>query len=367
MNAPTKNTSLVGMPHAVPGDLRELDEIPLKTGNRPYELAVFLVPGFSQVCLSSMIEPLRLANYLSTRNLFRWRLVSLTGKAVECASGISIGVNSDIESERRGLDAGGIPDAAIICSGDGIEDHCSAAVMALLRLYARRGAWLYGVGTGTWLLAKSRLLAGVRCTIHWPKIAALSETFDRLRIDDALFVRDGPIVTCAGGFAAFDMVVDIIEREFGSNLARAVCRHLTTDDRRDGAISQAAPPGLRLAGTSDKLIRAVRLMERNLEEPLLLEEIARTVMVSRRQIERLFHRYLSMTPHRYYLSLRLARARQLLNSTNLPILDIAIACGFESSSHFAKTCQEYFGKPPSALRGSHREPLSSHAREQRRS
>ncbi|TIL29444.1 GlxA family transcriptional regulator [Mesorhizobium sp.] len=367
MNAPPKNTSLVGTPLEIPEDLQELNEVAPNAGSRPYELAVVLVPGFPQVCLSSMIEPLRLANYLSARDLFRWRLVSLAGKAVECASGIPIGVNGDIESERRSLDAGRLPDAAIVCSGDGIEDHCSAAVMSLLRLYARRGVWLYGVGTGTWLLAKSGLLAGVRCTIHWPKLAALSETFDRLSIDDALFVRDGPIVTCAGGFAAFDMVVDIIEREFGSNLARAVCRHLTTDHRRDGAISQAAPPGLRLAGTSEKLIRAVRLMERNLEEPLSLEQIARTVVISRRQIERLFHRYLSMTPHRYYLSLRLARARQLLNSTNLPILDIAIACGFESSSHFAKTCQDYFGKPPSGLRGQHREPVSSHAREPRRS
>ena len=366
MNAPTKSSRLVGIPQGTPEDLQGLTKIPPNASNRPYELAVLLIPGFSQVCLSSMIEPLRLANSLSMRDLFSWRLVSVTGTAVECASGIPVGVTGDIEAERRGLNAGRLPDAAIICSGDGIEQHCSAAVMSLLRLYARRGAWLYGVGTGTWLLAKSGLLTGVRCTIHWPKIAAFSETFDRLSIDDALFVRDGPIVTCAGGFASFDMMVDIIEREFGSDLALAVCRYLTTDQRRDGAISQSSPPGLRLAGTSDKLIRVVKLMERNLEEPLALAAIARAIMVSRRQIERLFHRYLSMTPHRYYLSLRLARARQLLNSTNLPILDIAIACGFESSSHFAKTCRDFFGASPSELREAiQRAPLVARARGQK--
>lgn len=350
MNAPTRRTDLVGVPHNVATDRRAPGAPPAARFDQSFDLVVLLFPGFSHVCLSSMIEPLRLANTIANRQLFRWHLMSVDGAPVEGSGGIVVNVMGSFDEERRRLEIGKPPDAAMVCAGDGVEQHGSNHVLSLLRLYARRGAWLYGIGTGTWLLAKSGLLSGVRCTIHWPKIAALSETFDRLTIADALFVRDGPFVTCAGGFAAFDMVIDILERQFGADLARAVCRHMTTDYRRDGASSQAAPPGLRFAGISDKLVRTIRLMEQNLEEPLSLNDIAERVHLSRRQLERLFHRYLAVTPLRYYLSLRIERARQLIESTNLPILGIAIACGFASSSHFAKVFRDYLGKPPSSLR-----------------
>jgi transcriptional regulator GlxA family with amidase domain len=97
------------------------------------------------------------------------------------------------------------------------------------------------------------------------------------------------------------------------------------------------PASLRLAGTSAKLISAIRLMEGNLEQPIPMNTIANKIGTSRRQLERLFHSCLSTIPRRHYLNLRLSRARQLLDSTDLRILDIAIACGFESQSHFSKS------------------------------
>jgi len=317
---------------------------------RCYDVAILLIPEFSQLCLSSIIEPLRLANMLSRRELFRWRLIGPSGEPVKCASGLPVGVTTDVESERIALSGGAVPDAAIVCAGEGVERFCTSSVMSLFRLYARRGATLFGVNTGTWLLARSGLLDGIRCTIHWRKAAALSEKFEGLLTETALFVRHDPFVTCSGGFAAFDMMIDTIEREFGHDLARTVCRYVATDNARDGTASLATPASLRLAGTSAKLIGAIRLMEGNLEQPLPLNRIADMVGTSRRQLERLFHDYLSTTPCRHYLNLRLSRARQLLDCTELRILEIAIACGFESSSHFSKTFREHFGEAPNSIR-----------------
>jgi len=320
------------------------------SGKRCYDLAILVVPGFSHVCLSSLVEPLRLANMLARRELFRWRLIGPTVEPVRCASGMPIGVTADVEAERSAANAGRMPDAAVVCAGEGIERFCTPATIALFRLYARRGVALFGVDTGTWLLAKSGLLDGVRCTIHWRKAAVLCETFPDLLPETALFMRDGAFVTCSGGFAAFDMTVDLIEREFGHDLARTVCRYMTTDLARDGTSSIATPASLRLAGTSSKLLGAIRLMESNLEQPMTLGRIANQVGTSRRQLERLFHSYLSTTPSRHYMNLRLSRARQFLESTDLRILEIAVACGFESPSHFSKTFREHFGEAPNSVR-----------------
>ncbi|RJT26759.1 GlxA family transcriptional regulator [Mesorhizobium waimense] len=320
------------------------------TSKRRCELTILLVPGFSQLCLSSLIEPLRTANMLSRRELFRWRLIGPFGEPVKCASGIPICVTGDVESERAEVDAGRVPDAAIVCAGGGIEGFCTPAVMSLLRLYARRGATLFGVNTGTWLLAKAGMLDGIRCTIHWLRLTALSEKFEDLKAETALFIRDGAFITCSGGFAAFDMMIDTIEKEFGHELAQTVCRYMTTDSTPDGTVSVATPASLRLAGTSAKLIGAIRLMEGNLEQPLSLKRIAKLVGTSRRQLERLFHHCLSTTPCRHYLNLRLSRARRLLDATDLGVLEIAVACGFESPSHFSKTFRERFGTAPNSVR-----------------
>ncbi|RUU59127.1 AraC family transcriptional regulator, partial [Mesorhizobium sp. M2C.T.Ca.TU.002.02.1.1] len=218
---------------------------PGATGKQAYELAILLLPNFSQVCLSSIIEPLRLANALSRRELFRWRLVGPSGGLVECAGGIQIGVANDFEAELIAVRSGKVPDAAIVCAGEEVERLCSSTAVSLVRLYAKRGATLFGSKTGTWLLAKAGLLAGARCTIHWSKAVALSERFDDLSVETARFVRDGATVTCSGGFAAFDMMIDTIDKEAGLELAGTVCRYMGAGHAREGACSPAMPASLR--------------------------------------------------------------------------------------------------------------------------
>lgn len=312
------------------------------------EMEILLLPGFSQLSLAALTEPLNLANSLSGKPLFRWRLKSLDGSPVRSASGISIGVEGRFD--------GTIPTrpgwrpAFLISAGEGVERHGTPQLHAFLRNALRSRVAIYALGTATWLLADAGLLADRRSTIHWSKLAAFAENFYDIEIDDALFVRDRQIVTCAGDFAAFDLAIDLVQQHCDTELARSICQHLTADRWRDGASCQSAPPGLRHGASGRKLLQIIQLMERNIEDPLSLIEVARWASLSRRQVERLFERLLSTTPRQYYIKLRLARARQLIELTGMPITEVAVACGFASPSYFAKSFKAHFRVLPSQLR-----------------
>ncbi|MER9178424.1 GlxA family transcriptional regulator [Mesorhizobium sp. M0955] len=344
------NNRLVGERRLGRGNFDATAFMPLADGVT--EFLIVVVPGFSQLCMSSFIDPLRLANRLSGRERFRWRLVSDDGSPVICASGIRVCVDASLNEEARLLKSKRLPEGIVVCAGERIDHYRSASLVSLLRLCARRNVRLYGLGTGAWVLAAAGLLSDTRCTIHWDAMAAFSETFEDLKLTDALFVEQKGIVTCAGEFAAFDLAVSSIEHRCGADVARSVCRFLTADRWREGESCQSAPLGLRFSGASEKLIRIIRTMENSVDEPLTIHAISQQEGLSCRQIQRLFLQDLKTTPMRYYLLLRMARARQLLEITDMSVLQVAIACGFVSSSHFSKCFRDHFGEAPSSLRRS---------------
>lgn len=345
MNAPNKHANF-NFDIPLPARGGHAPALPVAlTETSTTEFVILVLPGFSQLCLSSLVEPLRHANSLSGRRLFSWRLASLDGKSVECASGISVGVSGAIHDQA--FDPGSV---LMLCAGDGVEGQDLPALRAFLRRSARTGIHIYALDTAAWLLADASLLDDARCTIHWGRMAALSETFSDIDVDDALFVRDGRFTTCAGGFATFDLAAELIHDHGGAQLARDVCQYLIADRWRDGASCQSVPPGLRFGGAGKRLLPVIHLMERNLEDLLPLEDISARVSLSRRQMERLFERHLSTTPWQHYLALRLAKARQLIEHTDMAIMDVAVACGFVSSSHFSKTFRDHYNALPSELR-----------------
>lgn len=310
-------------------------------------LCVLLLPGFSQLSLSSLIDPFRCANRLTGLSSFAWRTFGLGSAPVASSSGISVEVDAcfdDCSIDDRET-------ALVLIGGNHVEAGHPPRLDAFLRRHVRRRLPIYAIGTATMLLAEAGVLRrGARCTVHWTKLAALRERFQDLVAEDALFVRDGSLTTCAGEFAAFDLAADMIEARCGSEIARRVCEQLTSDQRRDGESHQHIPPGLQYAGAAGNLLRIVRLMERHTEDPLPLNDLAQKVSLSRRQVERLFEKHLRTSPHKYYLSLRLHKAKQLLETTNMPVIEIAVACGYLSSSHFSKCFKDHFRVLPSRTR-----------------
>ncbi|AZO12044.1 GlxA family transcriptional regulator [Mesorhizobium sp. M3A.F.Ca.ET.080.04.2.1] len=316
---------------------------------RPFDLVVLVLPGFSHLALHAYIEPFRIANTVSRLPLFRWRIAGLDARPVEGANGLAIPVDVTVDELTSNPQDRRLGQLAVV-AGEPVERQLTPQLNRFLRVMARRGVAISAVGTATWLLAQTGLLAGTRCTIHWSRLAAFSEMFNQPRIRDSLFVKDGQYSTCAGELAAFDLAVDLIGSHAGRYVAQEVCRHATVEGQRSGSNRQTGPSGLAFTGVSDKLVMAMRIMEENVEFPLPMDEVADRAGISRRQLERLFAVHLGLPPVRHYLRIRVDHAKRLIEGTRMPIIDVAIACGFISASHFAKCFRAFNGLSPQQCR-----------------
>ncbi len=299
-----------------------------------------LVPNYSMIAFSSAIEPLRMANRDSGKPLYRWSLYTLDGLAERASNGLEITPDASLEQ---------VGDISIlfVCGGTDIADAYSKTLQqALRRIAKRKEIRLGGLCTGSYLLARAGLLDGYRCTIHWENIASLREEFPAVRVCDDLFVFDRDRISCAGGQSAMDMMLQLIHERHDNALVTRISEQFMCERIRSSDDRQRVPLHLAIGSNQPKLTEAVTLMEANIEEPISLDELSSYVGISRRQLERLFQKHLNCVPTRYYLNLRLQRARLLLLQTSKSIVDIALACGFISAPHFSKCYRDLFGIPP---------------------
>ena len=305
----------------------------------PEQVDFLLLPHFSLMAFASSVEPLRAANQLEGRELYRWRTLSTDGEAVVASNG------SRIEP------GGSLADAAkdgtlFVCAGLGAERIRDASISKCLREVARRGAAIGGVCTGSIALARAGLLDGHRCTIHWENVEGFAEEFPELNITATLFEVDRDRYTCSGGTAPLDMMINSIARDHSDDLALAVAELLLHHAVRHPHNVQRTAIQHRTGITHPKLLAAIAHMEAYVESPVPLNDVASAVNLSSRQLERLFRERLGKTPSRYYMELRLQRARLLLQQTTMSILQIAVACGFTSASHFARCYRDLFSRAP---------------------
>ncbi|MFK7854047.1 MAG: GlxA family transcriptional regulator [Granulosicoccus sp.] len=302
-------------------------------------IGFYMVPKFSLLAFSSAVEPLRMANQLSGQTLYQWTLISSDGLAVDSSNGISFTVEHSAHTRER-------YDAVFVCSGLNVHIIRDDPGIQWFRQLDKQGCVLGALCTGTYLLARADLLNDYRCTIHWENLAAAREEFPQLVISPELYEIDRNRYTCAGGTAPLDMMLSEIRSCHGSDLATRISEQFMCERIRDQNDRQRVPLTQRIGASQPKLAEAVSLMEANIEEPMTLDELSHHVGLSRRQLERLFQRYLHCVPTRYYLELRLERARQLLLQSSMPIVDIALACGFISAPHFSKCYRDTFSLPP---------------------
>jgi transcriptional regulator GlxA family with amidase domain len=309
-------------------------------------LVFFLVPHFSLLPFSAAIEALRIANRMLGYDAYTWRLASTDGAQVVSSSGIALEVNSSLADERRHLGGETRPSMVLVCSGVFVEDFQNKSVNAWLREVYNRGVAVGSLCTGAHVLASAGLLTGKRCAIHWENLPGFAEAFPQVDVFADLYEIDSNIYTCAGGTASLDMMLNLIDQDFGENLVNRVCEQALTDRVRGPHDRQRLPLRARLGVQNAKVLSIIELMEGNLAEPLSLLELADGAGLSRRQIERLFRQEMGRSPARYYLEIRLDRARHLLVQSAMPVVEVAVACGFVSASHFSKCYRELYNRSP---------------------
>ena len=309
-------------------------------------LVFYLIPDFTMIAFATALDPLRSANRMLGYEAYRWRLASLDGKAVRASNYVECSVDTSLEDERRKMAGADRPSMVIVCSGINVENYHSKSTFAWLREEYNRGVAIGGLCTGAHVLAAAGLLSNKRCAIHWENLPGFSEAFPKANVFADLFEVDHNIYTCAGGTAALDMMLKLIGDDFDDNLVNRVCEQVLTDRVRSPTDRQRLPLRARLGVQNSKVLSIIELMEGNLSEPLSLIEVADHVGLSRRQIERLFRTEMGRSPARYYLEIRLDRARHLLIQSSMPVVEVAVACGFVSASHFSKCYRELYSRSP---------------------
>lgn len=317
---------------------------PDKPPASPRHLGLLLVPDFPLMAFSSAIEPLRAANLISGATLYRWHLLSTDGAPVLASSGIGVLPDGPLAAAPR-------LDSLLVCGGLDPQAFDDPGALAWLRERAQAGTAVGALSTGTFVLARAGLLDGYRCTTHWEALPALTEAFPDLEVSGSLFEIDRDRATSAGGTAAMDLVLHLIAREHGDELAEAVSDNFIHGRIRASADRQPMTEQIRLRARAPKLAAAIDLMQGHVEQPLSTAEIAARIGVSRRQLERLFQHHRGCTPRDYYMRLRLEHARVLLLETGLSILNVALASGFVSQSHFGACYRRHFGRTPGVERG----------------
>ncbi len=302
--------------------------------------AFLLVPGFSTLGFSCALDALSLANHHpSGRKFYTWRLISETGGPVTAYNGVTVAVDCGLTELAR-------DETLIVCAGENAGRGSTKTLLNWLRRETRKGMDYGALSSGTYTLALAGLIGGKRVTTHWEYKTALAEMLPDVIMEDTIYSVDGRVFTSAGGAASMDMMLHRVHADYGTDMATWVADQMVYTVPRAHSHGQRMSLQSRPEVRNSKLLMAMQIMENNLEDPFAPDEVAKIVALSTRQLERLFAKYIQTSPKRYYLQLRLEKARNLLRQTDLSVTDVCVACGFRSLSHFSKSYRSAFGIPP---------------------
>ena len=318
---------------------------------RPRRFIFVLLDNFSLHCFASAIDSLRIANRMSGRRLYGWHLWSEGARAVSSSAGTSFNAEADLGPVGAG-------DTILLCGGLDIREATTKPLLTWLRREVRGDVIAGGLCTAAYTLARAGLLEGRRATIHWENQDAFAEEFADIRLTKSIFVIDRGRLTTAGGTSSIDLMLKIVADDHGEELAAAVADQLIYSSIRTDQDTQRLSIPTRIGVRHPRLAQVIQMMEQAIEEPISPAILAGDVGMSTRQLERLFRRYLDRSPKRYYMELRLQRARNLLMQTDMSVIEVALACGFASPSHFSKCYRALYDTTPYRERGARAGRLS---------
>ncbi len=308
----------------------------------PYRIGFLLIDGFALLSYASAVEPLRAANLLGGRELFRTSNLSVSGDSACSSSGVLVPAVPLVAAPELDL-------MLVVAGGDPLGFDPSS-ILAWLRRLDRSGVTIGGISGGPAILALAGLMTGRRMTVHWEHAPALRELMPDLLLEQALYLIDRNRITCAGGTAPLDMVHGLIAGQHGHGFAQQVSDWFMHTEVRHWQRPQRAGLVERHGTANRAVLNALEAMETHVAEPLSLRQLARVADIGTRQLNRLFSAELGVPAMQFYRRLRLETAARMLTGSSLPITDIALATGFADSSHFSRVFSAANGMAPAAFR-----------------
>lgn len=312
----------------------------------PRRFVFVLMEHFTLLSFSSALDALRIANRMSGKKLYDWTFIGENEEFVSCSAGTQFKLDTTLIELHR-------DDTILLCGGTTIQESTTKKLIGWLRREARRGLVIGGLCTAAYPMAKAGLLDEKKATIHWENQDSFAEEFLEVELTKTVYVCDGNRYTTAGGTSSIDLLLKIIADDHGEELANAVADQMIYSSIRTDQDTQRLSVPTRIGVRHPKLSKVIQMMEINIEEPKSPSILAKDVGMSTRQLERLFRRYLDRSPKRYYMELRLQKARNLLMQTDMSVINVALACGFASPSHFSKCYRAHYDTTPYRERGSH--------------
>ena len=317
---------------------------PVDTLTPTKHFVFLLLDQFSLIAFTTAIEPLRLANRHHNKSVYTWTIVNETGNAAVSSSGIEVKVDQALGELKRN-------DVIFVCAGLNVKKNTTKPILNWLRREVRKGLTVGGLCTASYTLAAAGLLQGKKCTIHWENYDSFEEEFPDIELVRSVFTKDGNRFSAAGGMASVDLMLKMISDDFGQDLTNWVADQMIYNSMRTEHDEPRLSVPTRIGVRHPKLSKVIQMMEKNIEEPISPSILASDVSMSTRQLERLFRRYLDRSPKRYYMELRLQKARNLLMQTDMSVINVALACGFSSPSHFSKCYRTQYETTPYRERG----------------
>lgn len=314
----------------------------MQSSNKTQEVSILVLSDSSMMSLSAVIDPLRAANRLSRLPLFDWSIVSLDGDSIQLTCGIEIKADIALSAIDKG-------DLLFVIAGFDHSLHATTKHIKTLGLVSSNFKTICAVEAGTWVLAKAGIIRHQHVTTHWEDTEKLAEKYPNLDVRNERYVIDGNIWSSGGAAPTLDMMLHYLRITQNKSLAIDVASVFIYVDSSSSTDAQTISLG-QLQQHEPRLAEAIRTMETNLEETLSTKEIAQQVKLSIRMLELLCKKHLGITPGSYYLRLRLQVARKMVLDSSLPILEIALRCGFSSQSALSRAFVKRYDISPLKLR-----------------
>ncbi|MEH6446551.1 MAG: GlxA family transcriptional regulator [Oceanospirillaceae bacterium] len=311
------------------------------------KVVILLLPQSSLMSLAATLDTMRAANRISRRNLFDWQVSTVDGEPATLSCGQKIHPDGSLQEIQQG-------DLLICIAAFSHQKHMPARYLTLFKKQARNFAYIGGVESGSWILARAGYLQDRRATTHWEDLEDFRDAFTNVSVQPDRYVIDGKYFTTGGAAPTIDLFLHLIGTRYGHTLALEVASVFIYNGGQHAQTPQPLVSLGALQTQQPKIAAAIRLMEKHIDTPITSRNIAEQLGVSSRSLELLFRKELTTSPHRYYKRLRLQVAKRLVLGSEHNMQEVAIRCGFNSLAAFSREFKRFFEMSPMRYRQEHK-------------